>query len=103
MSGGIGRLARWLWGHILVSMRRPGVRALQRRSIEWLPERMRAKARADLRRQNRFALRYGEAILRWSLTLMVASITLQLVYALVVYWSIRGVFTPPESALPPGS
>jgi len=81
-------------------MRRPEVRALQRRSIGWLPTRWQVRARRDLRRQNRFALRYGRRIVTASIWIVVASLSFQLAYAIVLELSLRGAFTIPSPPAP---
>lgn len=65
-------------------IRRPFVRRLQRASTDWHrdPER-RARARASLVRQERFARKYGRRVLRWAFLLALYLVLLQLVYALV--------------------
>jgi len=77
-------------------MRRPGMRRLQRAGQARLPRRWRDRAAAASRRQNRFALRWGRRIVHGSVVVVLASVAVQIVYAIVVDLALRGTFTVPD-------
>jgi hypothetical protein len=64
--------------------------------IQILPERMRARAWESVHRQNRWALRWGERMLRWTLLVVTTSIMFSVAFQLVVTWIEQGVFVVPD-------
>lgn len=92
----IHRLARLIWWWILVSMRKPAAKRFQRKMIMILPKSMQARAWKSVHRQNLWALRWGERMLRWTLLVVTTSIMFSVAFQLVVTWIELGVFTVPE-------
>lgn len=71
-------IARWIWWWCLWLMRRPWMKALQRRSRFLYPPSARGRATEALVRQNRFARRHGVSIISFVIQLFFA-------YAIVMY------------------
>ncbi len=78
-------------------MRRKWMRALQRRSINWLPESRRAKAWDSHRKQNAFALRYGLKIITVMMNILLASILVTLTFQLALRLYETGILSPPQT------
>ncbi len=65
-------MARKVWAYIVLFMRLPWVRRFRRTWMRCIPEGTRRRMIA----QDRFARRHGVAVLRFSLTLMLASLAI---------------------------
>lgn len=88
------QIARNVWSAMLWFMRRPWMRRLQRGSVKLLPEGPRRdRAWARIRRQERFARKYGLRILTWVVTACLVSIALLFAYN-VVTWLIDARIIP---------
>lgn len=94
MSRLAAALARYVWAWSLWLMRRPWMKALQRRGEGLLPEPWRAGARASHIRQNRLARRMGLPMITFAMNLILASVALTLCYIAVLALYASGVLTP---------
>ena len=80
----INWFVRRLWAGILWLMRKPFIRNLQRKSLQLVRPERREAAWQGIIRQNQWARRHGLTILSVTTKLVVASIILQIAYALVM-------------------
>lgn len=93
MSRLAGILSRIVWWWSLWLMRRPWMKGLQRKAINLIPKHRRAKSRASILRQNRFARRWGLPVINLSITLLLASIVLSACFQVALYMYDSGVLT----------
>jgi len=84
-------LARLLWGHMLWTMRRPLIRRLRRATARRFGER----SWESVKRQDRFARRYGLRILTALLMLLIASVLLTTMFLAALWMAEAGLFTRP--------
>jgi hypothetical protein len=89
-------LARWLWAYSLWLIRRPWMKRLQRSALSLVPEGRRAASTEGIRRQNRFARRYGKRILSFAIACMLASLMLTFTFQLALLLLDSGVLTMPD-------
>jgi len=89
-------LARVLWWSMLWLMRRPWMKALQRKSTTIFGGRFQEKARHSLVSQNRFARKHGLVMLTVALNLMLASFAVTGTYFAVIALYENGTLTLPE-------
>ncbi len=89
-------LARWLaprvWFVILRFMRLPVIRRIRRGWMRRIPE----PTRLRMIRQDRFARRYGLAVLQFSLTLMLASFAITGSYFVALWLVNAGILVQPQ-------
>ncbi|MES1227289.1 MAG: hypothetical protein ABUL72_01380 [Armatimonadota bacterium] len=88
--------ARRLWWGMLWIIRRPSMRRLQRASVNLFPESRRAKVHESALRQERFARKYGLAVVTLSLNVLALSLLLTGTYALVTTAIDRGWIVMPS-------
>ena len=96
MSALANDMARLLWWYMLWLMRRPWMKALQRR---WLRMGSEARQIARLRgfiKQNRFARRWGLLVIRIGMNFVLASALLTIVYLAVLNLYLSGAFSGPK-------
>lgn len=86
-------IAHWLWWGSLWLMRRPWMKEFQRRAVGLLPSSRQEKAWRDIRNQNRFARRYGEAILQGVVTAFLVSVLLTGAFYFALYLEESGNLT----------
>lgn len=94
MSAIAAILARNLWGIMLWIMRRPWMKRLQYGSIKLFPPSRREKARMNLIRQNRWARRYGQPLLRFAFLALLASMAITFTYYAAIYLVESGALDP---------
>ena len=90
-------IARRLWWGMLWFMRRRPIRLLQRRWLTWVRESKRDSALKSLKRQNQWARRYGLRMLRFAVTVLLASAVVTYSYGFVLQLYEQGVLSPPET------
>jgi hypothetical protein len=95
MSALASELARLIWWYMLWLMRRPWMKALQKRWLTWVRESKRDSARIAVRRQNRWARKWGLPLITISVNLLLASVLLTMVYLLAINLYESGAFTVP--------
>lgn len=83
-------LARFVWWRALRFMRLPWVRRVRRWWLRSLPDRTAQR----MIRQDRFARRYGVAILTFSLTIALGSVTVTGCYLVALALVQSGVLAP---------
>ncbi|MFQ3677976.1 MAG: hypothetical protein SNJ74_08535 [Fimbriimonadaceae bacterium] len=88
-------LARLIWGGMLWFMRRPPVKRFRRGFVRFLPESRRAGAWESVRRQDRFARRYGLTVLTISLGISIAIVFFGIAYSLALELYNRGQLSLP--------
>lgn len=87
-------LARFCWWWMLVLMRRPWMKRLQRGWISRYPPTKRDKAWNSFKRQNRFARRYGLKLLTISLNILFISFFVTMTFRVVVWLYESGFLEP---------
>jgi len=90
-------LARLIWGNLLWTMRRPWMKRLQRASGNLFPAARQDRFRQSVVKQNRWARRYGFALLTFSLNLFLASVIVTGTYFLVLGLYESGQLSMPDS------
>jgi len=83
-------LARLLWWEILRFQRIPRIKRMRR----WWLDRVSGSTARRMIRQDRFARRHGQAILTFSLTLMLASIAITGCYFAALAFVNSGMLSP---------
>lgn len=68
------------------------MRALQAKSVSWLPPARREHAMANIYRQNRFARKIGLPLMRFTVFLVVASVGVSLIAQLLFSMREAGIF-----------
>lgn len=89
-------LARRLWWGMLWFIRRPLIKAWQRKAFLIVAPVARPRFRESLLAQNRFARRYGLGILTFMLTLALGSAAITATYFLALDLINSGFFVQPE-------
>ncbi len=84
-------IARRLWWGSLWLMRRRWIRSLQSASMRWTSPSRAARARHGLNRQNALARRIGLPLITVVVTLLLASLAIQVVYSTALYLVDSGV------------
>lgn len=77
-------------------MRRPPIKRFRRGFVRFLPESKRAGAWDSVRRQDRFARRYGLGVLTVCLTISIAILLFGLAYSLALELYNRGQLSLPD-------
>ncbi|MBS1705907.1 MAG: hypothetical protein JST40_08540 [Armatimonadetes bacterium] len=90
----IESISRWMWASTLWLVRRPVMRRMRQKSIQMLPQRMRAQARENILKQDRLARRIGLPLMRILTVCLLGSIAVTVAYEVVLNW----VATSVESA-----
>jgi hypothetical protein len=88
-------IARLIWIGMIWAMRRPLMKRLQRLSWQMWREPTRSRAHTSLIRQNRFARRYGIAILAFAVQLFFLSMLLTGAFYLALWMTETGVIARP--------
>jgi hypothetical protein len=97
MSALAAWLAKKMWGHMLWLMRRPWMKRLQRTSLQLWGEPRRQRALASLRRQNRFARRYGLSLLTVAFNVLLASVAITATVFVALIMLESGYLTAPAA------
>lgn len=74
------------------------MKRLQTRWITALPKGMQPGAWQSLRRQNRWARRYGVLLLRLAVTMLFASVLFTVAFTLILDWAQAGAFQVPSAS-----
>jgi cytochrome c biogenesis protein CcdA len=89
-------LACWLWKAMLWLMRRPWMKALQRKSVQVLPSSLRPRAEASMKKQNAFARKYGLTWLTCVIAFFLTTVGLTWTYQAALYTVQSGNLNPPH-------
>jgi len=89
------KTARLVWWLMLLLMRRPWMKWLQRASLKAFPRWLRGRARRSFVRQNSFARRYGLRILTVVFTVFYASLAINVCYETAIWMADSGILSPP--------
>ncbi len=89
-------LARIIWFWTLWFVRRPFIRRTQNRSWGWMSEPAQLRAQRSLRRQNRFARKYGLRLIQFTITLLFASMVLSVTAYLAINLYDAGFLSVPD-------
>ena len=90
-------LARFTWWWCLWLMRRPWMKALQRRSRFLFPPDKRGKAHESFIKQNAFARRNGVRILTGAYSIMLGIFVIEIAYSVALNLYVSGFFNVPDS------
>jgi hypothetical protein len=96
MSAIAARLARVLWFYMLWLMRRPWMKALQRRSMGFFRVRENPRKWEHFKKQNRWARRWGLPMLVFSINLLLGSVLLTFTYLTAINLYTSGALQVPE-------
>ncbi len=97
MSALANYLARNLWWAMLWLMRRPVLKRLRRYAPMLAPRDSRDRIRRRMIDQDRFARRHGLGVLRFALSVLLASLTVTVTMAAVLQLYDSGMLTVPDS------
>ena len=84
-------MARRVWMWIILGMRKPGMRRLRRLYMAKIPPEVARR----MARQDRFARRYGQVVLKVALTFMLISFAITACYLVALYLFASGILSQP--------
>ena len=96
MSALANDMARLLWWYMLWLMRRPWMKALQRRWLTWVRESRRENAKRAVKRQNAWARKWGLPLLRGAMTVLLISVLITITYLIATNLYESGAFQVPQ-------
>jgi hypothetical protein len=90
-------MARLLWWYLLWVMRRPWMKRLQKGWLNWVREAKRQGAAESVKKQNRWARRFGLPLLTLAMNLLLVSVILTVAYLTAINLYEAGAFSVPTT------
>lgn len=98
MSWLANEMARLLWWYMLWLMRRPWMKALQRRWLTWVRPHKRVAAKKAVLKQNKWARKWGLRTLSIAMNVVLASLIITITYLVAINLYEVGAFEVPKKA-----
>lgn len=97
------KIARWIWGVILVQMRNPRSKATQKKLLALIPESRRDKIRLRAIKNEKFARRIGLPLLKITIKAFFIWTAAVVLYIIGLELQERGLFPTPDVIANPNS